>query len=404
MQSSYDVVVAGGSISGLLCAREIASTGHSVLVVERGPEIGTPEHCGGLVSSSGLQNIGVIPFGGTFLHAINKARIISPDGTAIVVDATRQKVLAIDRRNLDKQAAHQAQQAGAVIKVMTDLREITDTGVVTGAGQFDCRIVVDARGAASLIQKDRTGMIPSTQYEVYTDWIEDNTIEVMPDCDLYPGFFAWIIPSGRGRGRVGVAGRGINTANALESILEGRGNNHSIIRKISAPIWVNGPIKNFVDGNVVVVGDAAGQAKPTTAGGIYSSGAGGMFAGRAISQYLSKYSNNSNSSSNNKNSNHDSKNSNNNTEHLAALYRKSWDDRFGREFEKQILARRVLERMDNEALNKMIRSVTPDMLQKMAENGDFDFHTGSIIRMLGIRRTAGAAKSMLGSEMRRLWN
>ena len=43
----YDVVVGGGSVAGLLCAREIASKGFSILVIEEDYEIGTPEHCGG---------------------------------------------------------------------------------------------------------------------------------------------------------------------------------------------------------------------------------------------------------------------------------------------------------------------------------------------------------------------
>ncbi|NHI02980.1 Digeranylgeranylglycerophospholipid reductase [Candidatus Nitrosotalea sp. TS] len=36
----YDVVVAGGSVAGLLCAREIALQGHKVLVIEEDYEIG----------------------------------------------------------------------------------------------------------------------------------------------------------------------------------------------------------------------------------------------------------------------------------------------------------------------------------------------------------------------------
>jgi len=39
----YDVIVAGGSITGLLCAREIASQGNSVLVIEEDYEIGTQQ-------------------------------------------------------------------------------------------------------------------------------------------------------------------------------------------------------------------------------------------------------------------------------------------------------------------------------------------------------------------------
>ncbi len=53
----YDVVIAGGSISGLMSAREIAKNGYSVLVLEEGFEVGTPDHCGGLVSKSALLSL-----------------------------------------------------------------------------------------------------------------------------------------------------------------------------------------------------------------------------------------------------------------------------------------------------------------------------------------------------------
>ena len=57
----YDAVIAGGSITGLLSAREIAKNGYSVLVLEEGFEIGTPEHCGGLVSKKALNELGIEP-------------------------------------------------------------------------------------------------------------------------------------------------------------------------------------------------------------------------------------------------------------------------------------------------------------------------------------------------------
>jgi digeranylgeranylglycerophospholipid reductase len=54
---NYDVVIAGGSVSGLLAAREIAGGGLSVAVLEEDAEIGTPEHCGGLVSISAYTTL-----------------------------------------------------------------------------------------------------------------------------------------------------------------------------------------------------------------------------------------------------------------------------------------------------------------------------------------------------------
>jgi flavin-dependent dehydrogenase len=110
-------------------------------------------------------------------------------------------------------------------------------------------------------------------------------VEVYFDNEKFPEFFAWIIPSGKGIGKVGVAGKGINSSDVLAKFLTERGK-YSIIRKIFAPIWIKGPIDKFIEKNVVIIGDAAGQSKPTTAGGIFSCGVGGILAGQAISKFL----------------------------------------------------------------------------------------------------------------------
>ena len=88
---SYDVIIAGGSVAGLLCAREISSKGFSVLVIEEDYEIGTPEHCGGLVSIAGLAELGVIPFRKTFDHMIDSAEITSPNGNSFTINSKKQK-------------------------------------------------------------------------------------------------------------------------------------------------------------------------------------------------------------------------------------------------------------------------------------------------------------------------
>lgn len=373
----YDVVVAGGSVAGLLCAREIAAR-HSVLVIEDDYEIGTPEHCGGLVSADGLSRLGIIPHGGTLGHMVESASIYSPDGSHFAIDAKRQRVLQLDRRQLDKQIAHQAQKKGATIMVRTSLLGTTHNTVRTDKGEIQCRILVDARGISSLIQKDRTGILHSAQYEIYADWIRKGTVEIYLDQQRFPGFFAWIIPSADGKGRVGLAGRGINAANALDKFLETR-NGYSVIRKIYAPIWIKGPIGRFVTGNTVIVGDAAGQAKPTTAGGIYSSGMGGLLAGRAISRFLSG-----------------------SGESGLAAYQKEWMKIFGREFERQSMARRVLERIDNTAINRLCKSVTPDIAKRLSGEDDFDFHAGTIVRLLGAGGTAKALGGLVQGELRRI--
>ncbi len=372
------MVIAGGSIAGLFCAREVASNGNSVLVLEEDYEIGTPEHCGGLVSISGLEDLGVVPHRKTFDHFIESAEIFAPNGTSFIVNSKKQKVAEISRRELDKQVAHQAQKMGAEIRVKTSFLEKTDEGIRTNDGIIQCKIIVDARGVSSLIQKDREGILSSAQYEIFADWIKKGKVEVYFDQEKYPGFFAWIIPSSEGKGKVGVAGRGINAADTLERFLATK-YRFSIIRKIFAPIWIKGPIKNFVKENVVIVGDAAGQSKPTTAGGIFSCGLGGVFAGQAISKFLE---------------------SGNKTD--LEEYQKRWNDKFGKEFEKQLFARKMLERFDNETINSLCKSVTPKITNEISEKDDFDFHTGSIVKLLGMKSSLKIVKTILGGEIKKL--
>ena len=137
---SYDVVIAGGSVAGLLCAREVAEKGFSVLVIEEDYEIGTPEHCGGLVSLSGLEELGIIPFRKTFDHMIESVKISSPNGKNFTIDSKKQKVIEISRRELDKQIGFQAQKNGTIIKVRTSFQEITNTGIRTNNEKIDCKI------------------------------------------------------------------------------------------------------------------------------------------------------------------------------------------------------------------------------------------------------------------------
>ena len=374
----YDVVVAGGSVAGLLSAREISSRGFSVLVIEEDYEIGTPEHCGGLVSIAGLEELGIIPFRKTFDHMMESAEIKSPNGKSFTINSKKQKVVEISRRELDKQIAFQAQKNGTEIKVRTSFQEITNTGIRTNEENIDCKIFVDARGVSSLIHKDRTGILSSAQYEIYANWIKKGKVEVIFDQEKYPGFFAWVIPSDEGKGKVGVAGKGINVSDTLNEILKEKGK-YSTIRKIFAPIWIKGPIEKFVDGKTVIVGDAAGQAKPTTAGGIFTSGMGGVFAGQAISKFLKT----------------------NEISHLQE-YQKRWTERFGKEFDKQLLARKILERLDNQTINKLFESITPEITNEISEKDDFDFHTSSIIKLLGIKGSLKTAQTLISGEFKKI--
>ncbi|MGH9909238.1 MAG: NAD(P)/FAD-dependent oxidoreductase [Nitrososphaerales archaeon] len=380
---SYDLIVAGGSISGLLAAREASARGLSVLVIEEDMEIGTPEHCGGLVSLNGIKNLGIIPKNNILHRSVKKAEIFSPSGSSFTVNAEKQGVIAIDRRAFDKQVAHQATKCGADIWVKCSVKSFKEdsdhVNVGTTNGDIQCKIIIDARGCASIIEKNRNGVLLSAQYEVYADWIGEN-VEVYFDQKNYPSFFAWIIPTANNTAKVGVAGKTINTSKALQSFLDGKGE-HVTVRKVFAPIWVLGPVEHFVTGCVVSVGDAAGQTKPTTAGGIYTCGMAGMFAGRAIANALE-----------------------NNNLHLLQEYEREWFRIFKNEFDRMLLARKVFEHLDNKAIDEMFKLITSETIDHVSESGDFDFHSQALSKLLSVESAIKIAKTVLGSEIRKLFS
>jgi digeranylgeranylglycerophospholipid reductase len=380
----FDVVIAGGSVSGLFTARELASKGVSVIVLEEDHEIGTPEHCGGVVSMQGLQSLGILPDDNVVQNQIVKAQI-KTRASQICVNAANQNVLVIDRRFFDKQVARQAQREGAVIKTRCSFKSIEECNpgvfvVRATDGDIRCKYMVDARGIGLLSRENKGNILPSAQFEVYAEWVKGDEIEVCFDSDLYPGFFAWIIPIGDGMGKVGVAGRAINVSKSILNFMKLKGDNASIVRKIFAPIWVGGPIESFVRGRILRVGDCAGQTKPSTAGGIYSCGMAGIFAGRAIFDSITK----------------------NNLSYLRN-YERNWRLLFQREFSKLVFARKILERLDNQALDDIFRSLKSNKLNETIKSTDFDFHSNALSLFLTTNVAMGMTKGLVGNEFRKIF-
>ena len=379
----YDVLIAGGSVAGLTTARECSSNGNSTIVIEEDHEIGTPEHCGGMVSLSGLQKLGLMLDSNNFQNVVPMARIRSKSAS-FELSAEKQNVIVVDRRGLDKQIAKQAEDAGAQIRTRCTFKSITKKEskytIKTSDGEIECKYFVDAKGLGSLKDASQNGILASAQFEVYAKWIEGKTVEILFDSDKYPGFFMWIIPMGDGRGKIGVAGKGINTSVALHEFIRSKGEKYSIIRKIFAPIWIGGPKSQFVFDRTLIVGDAAGQTKPTTAGGIFSCGMGGVLAGQAISNAIEK-----------------------NDDTLLYEYEKSWKSMFQKEFQSMLLARKVLERLDNKAIDGIFSSLSKKAITDVSNFSDFDFHSSALALFLKTKIATNLTKILIGNEFRRVF-
>ncbi|HEX6293568.1 MAG TPA: NAD(P)/FAD-dependent oxidoreductase [Nitrososphaeraceae archaeon] len=387
MEKNFDSVVVGGSISGLLCAREISRRGLSVAVLEEDYEIGSPEHCGGLVSLDGLKKLGIIPSSRVILNEVNKAKIFSAT-KGFEVGTNRDNIIVLDRRELDKQVAYQAQKFGSEISTKSLVTSINydsckkEYVIKTKDNIFYSQFFIDARGISSLINNSyRDGVLQSAQYEIYADWIIPDEIIVKFDKVKYPDFFAWIIPSGNGKGKIGVAGRKINTLQTLESFIESFNSKYSIIRKIYAPVWIGGPLKNFVFNNTILVGDAAGQTKPTTAGGIFSCGMGGILAGNHLARYKKNYINSS-----------------------LNDYETDWYLIFGKEFQRMLFFRKIMERLDNKSIDAIFSLISDSDIAEISKSATFDFHSFALSKILGSKKAIKLISTLLGNEFRHILN
>lgn len=378
----YDVVIAGGGLAGLLAAKEAASKGLSVAVIEEDFEIGLPDKCDGLVSMKALMCLGVIPTSRAVQNTVRRVLLHPPSGKPIEVETSKQlKVVVLDRGIFDKDLAKAASSKGAEIILGVRVgKAVEEEGFVRVEANriLKSKIYIEARGTSALPGDKQRSLLPAARYDVEAKWIQEDTIEVYVDSTKYPGFFLWVIPKGKDSAKVGVAGRSINCFATLDEFLKQRGG--QVIKKVSAPIYVGGPIDNFVKGRMMIVGDSAGQTKPSTGGGIYSCGLAGVLAGQAAAKYLLD----------------------GDTDALQK-YSRSWLHLFEEDFKTSLQARKVYEKMDNRSIEKVFNLIREkDLLNELLQEDGFDQHSKWIRRILSVEDLVKLFSIVAAEEVRSL--
>jgi geranylgeranyl reductase family protein len=376
----YEVAVAGGGLAGLLAAREAASKGLKVAVFEEDLEIGVPEKCDGLVSMRALMSLGVIPSSRSVQNTIKRVLIYPPSGKPLEAEVSKLKIVVLDRKLFDKDLARTASSKGAEILLGERVARVVeeDGGVRVEANRiFKSKIYIEAKGTSALPADKQRYLIPAARYDVEAKWIEEDTVEIYVDSTKYPSFFLWVIPTSNDSAKLGVAGRSINCFAALDEFLKQRGGGH-VIKKVSAPIYVGGPINSFVKGRVMVVGDSAGQTKPSTGGGIYSCGLAGIFAGQAAANYILE---------------RDPK--------VLQKYSRSWLQLFKEDFRTTLLARRIYEKMDNRSIEKVFNLIREkNLINDLLQEDFFDEHSKWVVRFLDIEDAVKIFSIVAAEEFR----
>jgi len=375
------VSIVGASIAGLIGARELASRGIDTTVYEEHREIGIPEKCDGLVSTSGIHELGIVPPSNTVQNRLTAARFFSPSMKEVRIDARKQNVIVLDRSRFDKFLAENAAREGAKIELSARVSGYSQTKetahIKIDSGTISSDVVMDCSGYESYIRGGGL-VLQAGQYLVYGTWFEKKTVEVYLDPAEAPGFFKWVIPISSDVAKIGVAGLGINTFSVLDSFVKEK--NAVPIRKSAAPIICAGTTKKFVDGRIVKAGDSCGQPKPTTGGGIYTGGYGGLLAARSISNALET----------------------NNLDELRE-YETEWRSKFGDEFRTQLYARNIFAKMNAGQLDQLTDMINSSgVAGRISEEGDFDRHSIAIVKAFGIGNLFSTLGIVISNEIKNL--
>ncbi len=281
----YDAIVVGGGPAGATVARGIASAGFRVTILERDRRVGHPVQCSGLVTDRTLVAAGLDPR--MALNTLSGAAIHAPSGARYEIGGDRIHAYVLNRAEFDVEVMTQALDVGSDLQIgtrVTAIERIPGGVEVTSERDgkpvtFRGRIVIGADGPRSLVA-DFLGLPPPV--EVLRARGADAMLPRRPPIDQVqiftgeryaPGFFAWVIPLGGDRYRIGWGssrtGRGANHLAALLADYPEIFDGIEVLTQTGGLIPL-GPRPRTAGDAGIVVGDAAGQAKATSGGGLYT--------------------------------------------------------------------------------------------------------------------------------------
>ena len=375
----YDVVTVGAGVAGCEAALEASKKNARVLLLEEHPQVGLPSHCSGVVSLKGLELLGLEAHSSFSQKLIHGARFYPPHGEPIEVRKKGPVALILNRMKLDQFLAKQAVAAGAELraKTRTSKFERTSDGDLLTLGdgsKVQGRVVIDASGAGSRLPEqaglqtpDWAQILPGLQYELVEMKEQSDLVELFFGSKRAPGFFAWSIPTGKNSARVGLASKKGNVKKFLDDLVKEQWPKAIVDATKSGSVLVAGPLSRCWSPGFIVVGDAAGQVKQTTGGGIVIGGYCGKLAGIAAASSAAHVGVDS--------------------EQFLRDYDAKWREKFGSDLRKMGLARKLFASLSDETLDRLF-TVLRDNVSEIEEEGDMDFQGKIITRMLKKRKVA----------------
>ena len=355
-----EVLVIGAGPAGSTAAMGLARD-HDVVLLEEHPRPGSPIQCAGLVTPRGVPEFA----SGSVLNRVRRARIHSPLGYTLALEAKGTRAYVVDRARFDMMLFERAVDQGA--SAMSGAKAVSvgqgDDGVSVsvesgdGLVEVSCAVAIGCDGYRSATRK-ATGLPPAKhmltgiQADLVGVEIDPESVELYLGSKVAPGFFAWAIPAGE-TARVGLCTWDAEHAPAvyLKKLLARPEFAKAKRVSSSSGMIPLGPGRTARSGRILLAGDAACHAKPLSGGGVYTGIRGAEFCVECARSFLG-------------------------TGEEAALerYDPLWKEAFGKELTNAFRLRKVYVSLSDKKMDKALRVFSePSLLALVQEKADIDY-------------------------------
>ena len=394
----YDVAVVGGGPIGSIAARYAAMHGAKVALFEEHSSIGSPVGCTGLLSVKALRECDISPDPSFVVNSVCGAFIHAPDGTCVPIDGRDTRAYVVLRKVLDRKLALMAAESGVDFFLKSHVHNLTsENGLkvlsVTNGGvpvDFKSKVVIAADGPRAQISRmagipASERLLPGIQFEMKMKPKKQYFVELFVG-SVAPGFFGWVVPVTQDICRVGMAIEKQDECvqHYLDEFITILENKYGRIAKGSMDFVVGsiplGLPSTTVANGVLVCGDAAGQVKPTSGGGIYPGAICAKIAGKVAAEAALE---------------------GNTSASRLSVYDKEWRRVLEKELKMGMKAHNFAAKLSDSQWDELIVSLNkPALLELIEEYGDMD-HPSILLKKflnpMNSRHMAGLLKSFVKS-------